>query len=90
MTLTQRIVREPALVLGVITAGLSLAVLFGLDISKEQFAGIGTFLGTVFALVRFVTTPAAEVIVQQKPNEEPKATASSNLPTGLEVVVEAA
>lgn len=64
MTLVQRLSREPNLILGVITTGLSLAVLFGVDITSDQMAGIGIFLGAVIALVRFITTPAAEVAAQ--------------------------
>lgn len=64
MTLTQRLTREPNVVLGVITAGLSLLVLFGVNLSGEQMAGIGLFLATLIALIRFVTTPAAEVAAQ--------------------------
>lgn len=69
MTIWQRIAREPNLILGVLTAGLSLAVLFGVDLSVEQLAGIGTFVGTIVALIRFVTTPAAEVVAQQSPGQ---------------------
>lgn len=66
-----RISREPNLILGVVTAGLSLAVLFGADLTSEQMAGIGLFIGAVFALVRFLTTPANEVLVQvKKPSGE--------------------
>ncbi len=69
MTIWQRIAREPNLILGVLTAGLSLAVLFGVDLTVEQLAGIGTFLGALVALVRFVSTPAAEVVAQQAPGQ---------------------
>lgn len=69
MTIWQRIAREPNLIVGVLTAGLSLAVLFGVDLSVEQMAGIGTFLGTIVALIRFVSTPAAEVVAQKAPGE---------------------
>jgi len=62
-----RVSREPNLILGVVTAGLSLAVLFGVDLSSEQMAGIGLFIGAIFALVRFLTTPTGEVIAQKRP-----------------------
>lgn len=68
MTVWQRITREPALILGVVTAGLSLAVLFGVNITPEQTAGVGLFLAALLALLRFVLTPAAEVIAQEKPD----------------------
>lgn len=63
-----KLVREPALTLGVIAAGLSLAVLFGADITRDQMAGVGIFVGSLFALTRYLTTPAGEVLVQEKPN----------------------
>lgn len=69
MTIWQRIAREPNLILGVLTAGLSLAVLFGVNLSAEQLAGIGTFIGTLVALVRFVSTPASEVVAQKTPDQ---------------------
>lgn len=65
-----RLTREPNLILGVVTAGLSLAVLFGVDISTEQMAGIGIFLGAIIALVRYLTTPTNEVIASKRPNGE--------------------
>ncbi len=68
MNLLARLTREPNLILGVVTAGLSLLVLFGVDLTGDQMAGIGLFLGAVIALVRFVTTPSAEVIAQVKPD----------------------
>lgn len=69
MKFLNKLTREPALTLGVITAGLSLAVLFGVDISGDQMAGIGIFVGAVFALTRYLTTPTAEVIAQKRPDD---------------------
>lgn len=66
--LVTKLVREPNLILGVVVTGLSLAVLFGADITSDQMAGVGIFLGAVIALVRYLTTPAGEVLVQEKPN----------------------
>lgn len=85
MTFIQKLVREPALTLGVITAGLSLAVLFGVDLSGEQMAGTGVFVGSLFALTRYLTTPSSEVVVQEKLPGEPTAGAASALPTGTPV-----
>lgn len=65
-----RLTREPNLILGVVTTGLALAVLFGVNISTEQMAGIGVFLGALIALIRFLTTPYNEVLAQKKPNGE--------------------
>jgi hypothetical protein len=88
MTLVQRLVREPNLILGVIVAGLSLLVLFGVDLTGEQMAGIGVFVGAVIALIRFVTTPASEVVAQQKPNEDvPTAGPAADEPDGVPVVI---
>lgn len=70
MSFINKLVREPALTLGVITAGLSLLVLFGVPLSGDQMAGIGVFVGAVFALTRYLTTPTSEVIAQKKPNGE--------------------
>lgn len=89
MNAWQRLTREPNLILGVVVAGLSLAVLFGVDLTADQLAGIGVFVGAVVALVRFVTTPAGEVVAQRKPGDE-VATAgqASVLTTGTPVDVE--
>lgn len=88
MTFVQRLVREPALTLGVITAGLSLAVLFGVDITSEQMAGVGVFVGAVFALTRYLTTPASEVVAQLKPgNTVAEAGSAATVPNGTGVVV---
>ena len=88
MNIVQRLVREPNLILGVITAGLSLLVLFGVDLTTEQMAGIGIFIGACVALVRFVTTPANEVVVQEKPSGEVVAGPAAITPTGTPVVVD--
>ena len=88
MTLTQRLTREPNLILGVLVSGLSLLVLFGVDLTGEQMAGIGVFVGAVIALVRFITTPAAEVVVQEKPSGEVVAGQAAATPTGTPVVVD--
>lgn len=88
MNLLQRLVREPNLLLGVVVAGLSLLVLFGVDLSKDQLAGIMVFLGALVALVRYLTTPAAEVVAQLKPgNTLPEAGPASTIPDGAPVSV---
>lgn len=87
MTVFQRLSREPNVVLGVITAGLSLAVLFGLEVSSEQMAGVGVFAGALIGLIRFLTTPAGEVVVQEKPNGEVVAGAAAATPTGTRIAV---
>lgn len=77
-----RITREPALILGVVTSGLSLAVLFGLDLTAEQLAQVGVFLGALMTLVRFLTTPASEVVAQVKPDGSVVAGDASAAQTG--------
>lgn len=80
----RRITREPALLLGVVVAGLGLLVLFGVDLSKEQIGGIVTFLGAVVALLRFLVTPSSEVLVKQTP-DGPVAGAAAAVATGTPV-----
>lgn len=85
MTLVQRIVREPALALGVVTGGIGLAVLFGVHVDDKQLGGIVVFLGALMALVRQVTTPSGEVVVQAKPNGDVVAGDAAALPTGTDL-----
>lgn len=87
MNIINRITREPVLLIGFVTAGLGLLVLFGVDLSKEQIGGIVTFLGTAMALLRAVVTPSSEVIVQEKPGELPKATKAATIEEGVVVDV---
>ncbi len=86
MNLVKKLSREPNLVLGVVTAALSLLVLFGVDLSTEQMAGIGVFLGALIAVIRFATTPSAEVVLQQKPSGELVAGQAADVTTGAPVV----
>lgn len=83
-----RITREPALVIGVVTSGLGLAVLFGVQLTQDQTAGIVVFLGALMALVRFLTTPASEVVVQAKPNGDVVAGAAAAVKTGESLTVD--
>lgn len=85
MNTLKKLMREPNLVLGVVTAALSLLVLFGVDITTDQMAGIGVFLGALVALVRFVVTPSAEVVVQEKPSGQLVAGEAADEPTGAPV-----
>lgn len=82
-----RLLREPALILGLVTAGLSLALVFGVDLSTEQVGAIGIFVGAAIALLRFLTTPSSEVVVQQKPGEVPVAGPASEVVNGTPLVV---
>lgn len=89
MTLWQRITREPAAILGVITAGAGLAVLFGLDLSTEQTAGITAFAGVLMVLIRQIVTPASEVAAQLKPGASlPVAGPAATVTDGAPVTVQ--
>lgn len=71
MTLLQRIAREPNAILGVIVAGYGLLVVFGiLELTAQQVGGVTAFGGSLVVLLRWLVSPAAEVVVQQKPGEE--------------------
>ena len=61
-----RLVREPNLITGLVVAGLGLAVAFGVHITDAQTAALLLFLGALIAVIRFITTPASEVVAQQK------------------------
>ncbi|MDN7120323.1 hypothetical protein INN71_02840 [Nocardioides sp. ChNu-153] len=83
----ERLVREPALVTGVLTAAFGVAVVFGLPITPEGIGAIVTLAGALMALLRFLLVPASEVVVQQKPGKElAEAGPGSALPTGTPVV----
>lgn len=91
MSIIQRLVREPALILGVVVAALNLAVLFGVHITADQLAAIGVLVGALVALIRFVTTPAGEVAAQLKPGDAiPIAGPAATVPDGEPVHVEPA
>ncbi|MDF9715850.1 hypothetical protein [Nocardioides sp. ChNu-99] len=83
----ERLVREPALVTGVLVALFGLAVALGLPITPEVIGAIVTLAGALMALLRFLLVPASEVVVQQKPGKGlPEAGPASTLPTGAPVV----
>jgi len=83
----QKVSREPALLVGVVTSGLGLAVLFGVPLSNEQTGGIVVFLGAVMALVRYIVTPSVDVVAQKKPGERATAGPAAVAPTGTPVTV---
>lgn len=78
----QRLMREPNAILGVVVAGLNLAVLFGWDLSAEQIAGINAVAGALVILLRQLVTPAAEVVAQQKPGDVVRAGAAAEAGPG--------
>lgn len=86
MTLIQRLVREPVLIIGVLVALFGVLVVFGVSLSEGQIGAIVTFAGAVMALLRFVTTPSNEVVAQKKPAAAlPVAGKAAALPTGTPV-----
>ena len=59
-SIIDRVRREPALVSGLVTAVLALAVSFGLDLTEEQVGSILAVVAAVMALVvRQQVTPTA-------------------------------
>ena len=70
MTFLQRIAREPNAILGVIVAAYGLLVAFDvLELTAPQVGAATAFGGALVILLRWLVTPAAEVVVQQKPDE---------------------
>ena len=60
-SIIDRVRREPALVSGLVTAVLALAVSFGLDLTEEQVGSILAVVATVMALVvRQQVTPTSD------------------------------
>lgn len=86
-TMLAKITREPALILAVVTSGLSLAALFGADITSEQAGGVGIFVAALIALLRLVSTPSSEVIAQVKPGGQVVAGDAAAITTGEELAV---
>lgn len=70
MTILTRIAREPNAIVGLIVGAYGLAVAFGLfELTATQVGAVTAFGGAVVIALRWLVTPAAEVVVQQKPNE---------------------
>lgn len=67
MTILERIYREPAALLGFVTAALGILLLLSV-LSPELAGGIVTLVGALVALLRYVVTPSAEVIAQHRPD----------------------
>lgn len=87
MTIAQRIAREPALITSAVRAVLYCGVLFGLDLSVEQIAGVVLSLEAVLALVtRALSVPASEVVAQKTPGQViPTAGPASDVANGADV-----
>lgn len=88
MTLWQRITREPNAILGLVTATTGLLILFGVPLTVEQAGGIFIFVGALVGLVRFIVTPATEVVAQESPSGEIVAGPASWISDGHPVVVD--
>lgn len=70
MTLLQRITREPNALTGLAIATYGALVAFGvLELTVQQTGALGVLGGAVVFFLRWLVTPAAEVVVQQKPDE---------------------
>lgn len=89
MTILQRIAREPNAVLGVVVAAYGVLVAFDvLELSAQQVGAVTALGGALVFLLRWLVTPAAEVIAQQKPGEVyPEAGPAAKVPTGAPVHV---
>lgn len=70
MTIWQRIAREPNAIAGVLVGAYGLLVAFDVIVlTATQFGAVTAFGGAVVFLLRWLVTPAGEVVVQQKPDE---------------------
>lgn len=87
MNLLHRIAREPNAVTGLLVGAYGLAVAFGLfELSATQIGAVTAFGGALVFALRWLVTPAAEVVVQQKPDEVTQtAGPASDVETGAPV-----
>jgi len=85
--LIAKLVREPALLIGVLASIFGVLVAFDVPLTEKQTGAIIIALGAVMALVRYLTTPSAEVAVQVVKGEVlagPAAIETTGVPTSLE------
>lgn len=89
MSLLQRIARNPVAIVGLGTALYGVLVAFDvLELTAEQSGALTALAGAVFFALRWLVTPSAEVIAQQKPGEDlATAGAAAHVPTGTPVGV---
>lgn len=86
-TVIARVLREPVALAGVVTAGLGLATVLGLD--PPVAGSIGMLLGALIALGRSIVTPTSEVVLQDGPNglvAGPASTITTGQPVRAEVI----
>jgi len=89
MTLVQRLVREPVAIIGVLTALFGVLTVFDVGLTEEQTGALIVLAGAIMAVLRFITTPAAEVVAQLKPGAvRAIAGPASAIKTGAPVDVE--
>lgn len=70
MTIWQRIAREPNAIAGVLLGAYGLLVAFEVIVlTATQFGAVTGFGGAVVILLRWLTTPAAEVVAQKAPDQ---------------------
>jgi hypothetical protein len=88
MNLMQRIAREPVAIAGVLLGLYGVSVAFDwIEFTDAQFGAITTLGGALVFAIRWITTPAAEVVVQQPPNEPAVAGPAADVPNGTPVHV---
>ena len=80
MTLLQRIAREPNALTGLVVATYGALVAFGvLELTVQQTGALGVLGGALIFALRWLVTPASEVVVQQRGDEDPVAGAALGL-----------
>lgn len=90
MTILQRIAREPVAVAGVAISVYSVLVAFGLvELTDVQTGALGGLGGALVFALRWLVTPASEVVAQKTPGQViPTAgPALENVPNGDAVYV---
>ena len=93
MTIWQRIAREPAAAIGIVSAAYGAAVVFGLIApTAEQTGALAILGGALVGGLRWIVTPSSEVIVQQVSADEPTIAGAGlgGIKTGDPVIVDIA
>lgn len=85
--LMQRVAREPNALTGLVVAVYGALVAFGvLELTVQQLGALSVLGGAVIFAIRWLVTPASEVVVQRKPDEPTLiAGAAATVPTGAPV-----
>lgn len=70
MTILQRIAREPNAIAGVVISAYSVLVAFGiLELTIQQTGALGGLAGALVFALRWLVTPASEVVAQKSPDQ---------------------